>query len=147
MTIAFLRAINEYFIDSVMEADRKDIEGAIGTSGYPTHLDIDRMSNYIADTVQSARTTQLIEKRKAFEFYKQTQEHRSTNIIGEPKSVRDMLSDIVTAISNPDSVPEGLLVAFREQSDGGDDGDIRNIWQDLVKLGLIQPGDSGTKKS
>ena len=145
MTISFLRTINEMIVDAVMDADSKDIKNKIGTQGFPTEPEIDAVKANIAAAVQNARQARLAETRVAFESHKRARIHRShesAESASQVRSVTEMLSDIVSAINNPDSVPKGILVAFREQGEGGNDEDIRRIWLDLVDLGLVNPDDA-----
>ena len=139
MTISFLRTINEMIIDAVMEADSKDIKSNIGTQGFPTESEIDDVKANIAAAVQRARQARLAEKKAAFESHKHSLMNRSSESAALLRSVPEMLSDIVTALNNPTAVPKGILVAFREQGEGGNDEDIRKIWLDLVDLGLVDP--------
>ena len=142
MTISFLRTINEMIVDAVMDADSKDIKNKIGTQGFPTEPEIDAVKANIAAAVQNARQARLAETRVAFESHKRSRIHRPHESTSQVRSVTEMLSDIVSAINNPDSVPKGILVAFREQGEGGNDEDIRRIWLDLVDLGLVNPDDA-----
>ena len=58
-----------------------------------------------------------------------------------------MIRDIVDALQNKaDSVPQGILMAFRNQQEQADESSIHEIWSDLVNLGLITPDDSGDEE-
>ena len=126
-----------------MDTDRKDIDAAIGTPGYPTKSDIEGVKTHIAAVVHAERATRLAEKKAAFESHIRSQIDRPADAILQTRSVTDMLSDIVAAMKSHDAVPEGLLVAFRKQGEGGDDSDIRKIWRDMVDLGLVDPSATG----
>ena len=45
------------------------------------------------------------------------------------------------AMQNQEKVPKGIILAFREQGQNGSEDDIKEIWQNLVELGLIDSGD------
>ena len=51
-----------------------------------------------------------------------------------------MLGDIVQAMQGSEHVPNGLLIAFREQSanQAASEEDIKEIWESLYQLGLIE---------
>lgn len=142
MTLAFIKQINEYVIDATIEASDEEILACIGGEGYPSQQDIHQARAVITQAVKEQRRYRLSQQRAAFQAYKQ--EQNVTQNAPANRSIPEMLSDIVAAMQNQDKVPEGIILAFREQGQGGSEDDIVEIWQNLVELGLIDP--SGTKE-
>ncbi|MEW7974777.1 MAG: hypothetical protein AB2821_14975 [Candidatus Thiodiazotropha endolucinida] len=140
MTLAFIKQLNEYVIEATIEASDEEILARIGNEGYPSQQDIHQARDLITQAVKEQRQNRLSQQRAAFEVYKQ--EQNTTKNITAKRSVPEMLSEIVAAMQNKDKVPEGILLAFREQSQNGSEDDIANIWQNLVELGLIDPNDT-----
>lgn len=139
MTLAFIKQINEYVIDATIEAGDEEILACIGSDGYPTQQHIREALSIITQAVNEQRRLRLSRRKAAFQAYKQDFEIAQNT---PPKrSIPEMLSDIVTAMQNQSKVPEGIILAFREQGKGGSEDDIFEIWQNLVELGLIDPGD------
>ncbi len=140
MKLAFIKQINEYVIDAILETSDEEILASVGDNGYPSQQDIHQARAMVMQAVKEQRQYKLSQKKAAFQLYKQKQ----TNVQNAPskRSIAEMLSDIVTTMQNKDKVPEGIILAFREQSQGGSDGDITEIWQNLVELGLIDQYDT-----
>ncbi|WP_299194784.1 hypothetical protein [uncultured Amphritea sp.] len=141
MTLAFIKQINEYVIDATLEANDEEILACVGSDGYPSLRDIHRAQAMIKQTIKEQRQYRLSQQRAAFQVYKQ--EQKAALNISPKRSIPEMLSDIVAAMQNENKVPEGLILAFREQGQGGSEDDIVKIWQNLVELGLIDPNDTG----
>ena len=140
MTLAFIKQINEYVIDSIIEASDEEILACVGSDGYPSQQDIYQARTVITQAIKEQRQLRLSQQRAAFQAYKQEQEVAQN---APPKrTIPEMLSDIVAAMQNQDKVPEGVILTFREQGQGGSENDIVEIWQNLVELGLIDPNDT-----
>lgn len=137
MSLVFIKQINEYVIDSLLEASDDDILSMVDSPNYPTRKDITTTSQLIQVAIQQDKRRRLEQKRAEYAAYKSHQE--SIHNALSNRSVTAMISDIVAAMQNNTSVPEGLLVAFRDQQDCASDEDIALIWRDLVELGLIDP--------
>lgn len=137
MTLAFIKQINEYVIDATIEASDEEILSAIGDSGYPSQKDIHHARTLITQAVKEQRQYRLDQKKAAFQAYRQ--EQKCAQSPPPKRSIPEMLSDIVAAMQNKDKVPEGIILAFREQGQDGGEDDIKKIWQNLVELGLINP--------
>ena len=140
MTLAFIKQINEYVIDATLEASEKEILASVSSKGYPTQQDIYRARAAITQAVKEQRQNRLSQEKASFQAYKH--EQQSTQESPLNRSIPEMLSDIVAAMHNTDKVPKGIILAFREQGQGGSESDIVQIWQDLVELGLIDPNNS-----
>lgn len=140
MTLAFIKQINEYVIDVILEASDEEILACVGSDGYPSLQDIHQARAVITQAVKEQRQYRLSQQRAAFQAYKQ--EQKATQNVPPKRSIPEMLSDIVAAMQNQNKVPEGLILAFREQGQDGSENDIVEIWQNLVELGLIDPNDT-----
>lgn len=140
MTLAFIKQINEYVIDATLEASEEEILASIGNSGYPSRQDIHQARATITQAVKEQRLYRLSQKKAAFQLYKQKQ--KGVQNTPPKRTISEMLSDIVAAMQNKDKVPEGIILAFREQGQEGSEDDIVEIWQNLVELGLIDPNDT-----
>jgi hypothetical protein len=140
MTLAFIKQINEYVIDATLEASEEEILASIGDSGYPSRQDIHQARTTITQAVKEQRQYRLSQKKAAFQLYKQ--EQKGVQNTPPKRTIPEMLSDIVAAMQNKDKVPEGIILAFREQGQEGSEDDIVEIWQNLVELGLIDPNDT-----
>lgn len=140
MTLAFIKQINEYVIDATIEASDEEILACVGSDGYPSQQDIHIVREIITQAVKEQRQYRLSQQRAAFQAYKQ--EQKATQDISPKRSIPKMLSDIVAAMQNQDKVPEGIILAFREQGQDGSEEDIVEIWQNLVELGLVDPNNT-----
>ncbi len=141
MTLAFIKQINEYVIDATLEVSDEEILSTIGDNSYPSENDIHLARAFITRAVKEQRKFRLSQKKIAFQNYKQEQKN---TLADRPhkRSVPEMLADIVAAIQNTEKVPSGIILAFREQSQDGSEDDIKEIWRNLVELGLINPNDT-----
>ncbi len=140
MTLAFIKQINEYVIDATLEASDEEIFASIGDAGYPSQQDIHQVLATISQAVKKQRQYRLSQQKAAFQLYKQ--EQKGVQNTHPKRTIPKMLSDIVAAMQNKDKVPEGIILAFREQGLSGNEDDIVEIWKNLVELGLIDPIDS-----
>lgn len=140
MTLAFIKQINEYVIEATIEASDEEILACIGCDGYPSQQDVFQARTVIKLAIKEQRQLRLSQQRAAFQAYKQEQKVAQN----EPSklTIPEMLSDIVAAMQNQDKVPEGIILAFRKQGQGGNDDDIFEIWQNLVELGLVDSNDT-----
>jgi len=140
MTLAFIKQINEYVIDATIEASDEEILSCVGSDGYPSQQDIHKAHEIIRQAVKEQRQNRLAQQKAAFQAYQQ--EQKVAKNIPPKRSIPEMLSDIVAAMQSQDKVPEGIILAFREQGQDGSEDDITEIWRNLVELGLIDPNDT-----
>ena len=140
MTVAFIKQINEYVIDATTEASDEEILASVGSYGYPSQQDIHQAREMITHSVKEMQRYRLSQQRALFQSYRQ--EQKVVQNVPSKRLISEMLSDIVTAMQNQDKVPEGIILAFREQSQDGSEEDIVEIWQNLVALGLIDPSNT-----
>lgn len=140
MTLAFIKQINKYVIDATLEASDEEILACVGSDGYPSQQDIHRALETITRAVKEQRQYRLSQQKAAFQTYKQEQE--DTQNVPLKRSIPKMLSDIVAVMQNQAKVPNGIVLAFREQGQGGSEDDIVKIWRSLVELDLIDPNDT-----
>lgn len=140
MNLEFVKQINEYVIESLLEANDEDILSKVDTPNYPTSEDITTASQLIQQAIQEDKRKRLEQKKAEFAAYNVSQESTFETLLRRP--VTNMIADIVAAMQNTDEIPEGILVAFREQQEDASDEDIALIWQSLVELGLIDPNDN-----
>lgn len=139
MTITFLRTIDKLISESIIEADDIEIAAMIGNPGCPSDSDIDAAKLVTLRAVENSRAKTLADRQQAFAAYRQSLAEQTIKTSQTSRPIALKLRDIVNALSNTESTPEGILMAFREQGDGGSDDDIEKIWQDMVALGLIKP--------
>ncbi len=138
MSAEFLKMINEYIIDSIIECDDDEYLSNIGKDGYSSQEDIDFARSFIQATVRELRQERLNASR---ERYAQSKSQKSgvLDTISTTKPLQEMLTQIISVMQSEEQVPDGLLIAFREQGKTGSEEGIRNIWKSLVELGLIDP--------
>ncbi len=119
MSINLLREINELVVEADIEQPDNEILSRLGLYGFPNR----------AQRLNQAK----------LEYRKRLDDSERKVISSRSLSLADMLQDIVKAMHNPNKVPEGLLVAFREQSQNQEasEDDIREIWESFARLGLI----------
>lgn len=135
MNLEFIKQINEYIIESLIEARDDEILSLIDAPTYPSSKDIATASLLIEVTIKQSQRNRLERKKAEFTAYKS----RQKQIEPLHRPVTKMISDIVATMQNTDNIPEGILLAFREQQESVSDEDIALIWQSLVELGLIDP--------
>ncbi|TNE75241.1 MAG: hypothetical protein EP334_10675 [Gammaproteobacteria bacterium] len=140
MNLEFVKQINEYVIESLLEATDEDILSNVGSPNYPTSEDITTASQLIQQAIQEDKRKRLEQKKAEFAAYNISKEITSKVLLRRP--ITNMIADIVAAMQNTNEIPEGVLVAFREQQEDASDEDIALIWQNLVELGLIDPNDN-----
>lgn len=140
MNLGFIKQINEYVIQSLLEANDDDILSMVDSPDYPTSEEIALASQRIQQAIQEDKHKRLEQKKAEFAAYKIRQETGFEALLHRP--VGTMISDIVAAMQNTNDIPEGVLMAFRGQQEHASDDDIALIWQSLVELGLIDPNDN-----
>ena len=144
MNLEFIKQINEYVIEAILETDDHESLALIDQTNWPSKIDINNAKAVISQKIAARQKQILIQKRAEFQAYKivkkNFQETQKPN-----RTVTEMLSDIVKSMQNKDTLPEGLLMAFREQGQGGSDDDIKKIWKKLVDLGVINSNEDDKK--
>ena len=140
MSLAFIKLINDYVIDATLEASDEDILSNVGQEGCPSWDVIHQTQSFLHEAIEERRRARLEQKKAEYQTYK-NQKDKLLRTTGSKKTLGDMLSDIVRVMQNSDAVPKPVSMAFREQSKAGNDDAIREIWQALVDLGLIDLGD------
>lgn len=139
MTLGFIKQINEYIIDATLKDSDEEILASVGRSGYPSQQEVKQAHTAIIQAIGEQRKHQLSQQKSAFEEYKRNK--KVTQFSSHKKPISEMLSDIISTLQSQDKIPEGIILAFREQSKGGSEEDIAEIWQNLVELGLIDSGE------
>ncbi|WP_022954812.1 hypothetical protein [Leucothrix mucor] len=138
MTIAFIKQINEYVINATLEASDEAILASVGSDGYPSPQEVQQACAAITQTISQQRANRLSQEQSAFAEYKKNQ--KNIQNAQQRRSIPEMLSDIVSTMQKQNkAVPDGIILAFREQGKGDSEEDIIEIWQNLVELGLIDP--------
>lgn len=139
MSIKLLREINELFIEAEIERPDNEILSLLGFNGFPTLNQLSGLQNALSNAITLNRTKRLNQAKS--EFSKHIEDSNRQFISSRSLSMGNMLQDIVKAMQDTNKVPEGLLFAFREQSQNKEasEDDIREIWESFVRLGLIAP--------
>jgi len=136
MNVSFFDEMNELIIESILEASDEEILASIGGEGLPTWNEVQQSHDFIQNSLQTKREERLEANKSKLLSFKSARE-KLINKLKSSKKVDEMVGDIVNVIQNKEGVPDGVLIAFREQSKGGSDDDIKDIWENLVRLGLI----------
>jgi len=136
MSIRFLQHINDLIIEA--DIDETEILALVGQDGFLTAQEIEDVKTFIHDAIADNRKARLDQVKADF-IRNRAQESKRLADTKRNRSLSDMLGDIVKAMQNTDRVPEGILLAFREQStnQAASEQDIREIWESLLQLGLI----------
>lgn len=135
MSITFLEEINELIAQATIDATDEDIK-ILFESSSEFSLALQRMNAVINQAVTENRKKRLQTLRSAFTSSKEITE--SSRKISVTRSIDKMLGDIAAVIKNRNgSIPEGISMAFRNQGVAASDEDIKDLWQKLVDLGLI----------
>jgi len=140
MSIEFIKQFNESIIEATLEATDEEILSTLRKEGYPTQSDIELVHAYIKQAIKENRRQRLEQKKFEFTEYKNNRVNTIQSVIAK-KSIDEMFADIIAVMQKKDKVPDGLLVAFREQSKKTSDEGIEEIWKNLMELGLIDPTD------
>ena len=136
MSNALIAEINYLIAEGDIEQTDAEIFASLGKNGFPTLDEITKLQDLLNKHIISNRAKRLEAKKAAF---KQHQVESSRKMRSSKKvSIADMIQGIAQAIQNP-KAPEGLIVAFREQSTNKatSEEDITEIWKSFVQLGLI----------
>lgn len=144
MNLELIKQINEYVIESLLEAEEQEILSCIDSPDYPSSQDIGEASQRIRSAIQESKRLRLAERKAAFAAHQANQADASED--SKRRTAAEMVADIAKALQKRDNVPEGLLLAFREQQDNATDEDVARIWRDLVALGLIDPDDTDSER-
>ena len=136
MSIRFLQHINDLIIET--DTDESEILALVGQDGFLTAQEIEDVKTFIQDAIADNRKARLDQVKADF-IRNRAQASKKLADTKRDRSLSDMLGDIVKAMQNTDRVPEGILLAFREQStnQAASEQDIRDIWESLLQLGLI----------
>lgn len=139
MSIQLLREMNELVIEADIERPDNEILSLLGLNGFPTFGQLSELQAALSNAITLNRAERL--NRAKSEFSKHFEDSKRKFISSRSLSMMDMLQDIVKAMQDPNKVPEGLLLAFREQSQNQEasEDDIREIWESFARLGLIDP--------
>lgn len=138
MTKAYLRSLNELIIQSTLEASDDEISLLIDSPSGISSEKIISMCDHIHTQVKEYRDDRLIKQKQDFIAWQRQQQDSIEKSVSKI-NIGDMLKDIVAVMTRSDKVPEGLLLAFREQSGTISDEGIIETWKNLVELGLIDP--------
>lgn len=140
MTKAYLRSLNELIIQSTMEAGDEEVSSLIDSPHGISYEKITAIRNNINFQIKKYRDTRL-EKLKQDFIESQRQQLLSVEKAAANVTIDSMLRSIAAVINRSEDLPEGLLLAFREQSGQVGDEAIIEAWKNLVELGLIDPND------
>ena len=139
MSVGFVKEINDLISDAILESSDEEILSNIGKAGYPSWNSVREAKKLLAQAVAKSRASRLEQAKVSFAKDKEKNSGIRTDKLAT-KNINDMIVDIVQAMQTKgESIPNGLLVAFREQSKEGSEQDIKEIWESLVSLGLIDP--------
>src|SRR5690554_1587550 len=140
MTKTFIDKINDLIDEAILEAPADELEREIGLPGFPSTQEIQNFQNIITSAVQESRRARLQAAKQAFQERKSDIRDQITLARQRNRSISGMITDIVSAIAKKrEQMPEGLTLAFRNESKEVSDDTIRATWEKLVKLGLIDP--------
>lgn len=141
MSLEFIKQINDFVIDSYMDASDEEILSLLDRPDYPTRAQVSGALEMIQRSIKSENRSRLEQKRAEFTAHKIKKQQSITSLLNKP--IASMIADIATAMQKTDEVPEGLLIAFRNQENSSDE-DIVKLWQDLADLGLIDSQDENS---
>lgn len=136
MSLSFIKLINDYVIDATLETPDEDILSTVGHEGYPSWDAIKQTQTFLREAIEEKRQARLEQRWSQFRAHKKEKD----NVLrtkGSKITLDDMLSDIVAIMQNSNAVPQSVSMAFREQSEAGNEDAIREAWRSLVDLGLI----------
>lgn len=140
MTKAYLHSLNELIIQSTLEASDEEMSSLIDSPHSISYKNITAIRNDINVQIKKYRDLRL-EKLKQDFMESQRQEKRSVEKAAANLTIDSMLKSIAAVMTRSEGLPEGLLLAFREQSGQVGDEAIIEAWKNLVELGLIDPND------
>jgi hypothetical protein len=140
MTKAYLRSLNELIIQSTLEASDEEISSLIDSPHGISYEKIAVIGNDINVQIKKYRDARLKKLKQNF-MESQSQQQSSVEKAAAKLTIDSMLKSIAAVMNRSDELPEGLLLAFREQSGQVGDEAIIEAWKNLVELGLIDPND------
>ncbi len=140
MTKAYLRSLNELIIQSTIEASDEEASSLIDSPHGISYEKITAIRNNINFQIKKYRDARLEKLKKDF-LESQRQQQTSIEKAAANVTIDSMLRSIAAVMNRSESLPEGLLLAFREQSGQVGDEAIIEAWKNLVELGLIDPND------
>lgn len=140
MTKAYLRSLNELIIQSTIEASDEEASSLIDSPHGISYEKITAIRNNINVQIKKYRDARL-EKLKQDFIESQRQQLLSVEKAAANLTIESMLRSIAAVMNRSENLPEGLLLAFREQSGQVGDEAIIEAWKNLVELGLIDPND------
>lgn len=143
INLEFVKQVNEYVIESILEASEEEILSLIDSLNYPTSEEIAATSQLVQQAIQLEKRRRLERNKAEFAAYEKSRENAIKLLQNRP--VASMIADIVSTMQKGDGIPQGVLLAFREQQESTSDEDIALIWQSLVELGLIDPYEDDNK--
>jgi len=140
MTKTFIEKINELIDEAILEASAEELEQEIGLPGFPSEQEIENFQNIIATAIRESRRARLLASKQAFDARRSEIRDQSASVRKRDRSISEMIADIATAMTRKgDQMPKGLTLAFRNESEAVSDDFVRETWEKLVKLGLIDP--------
>jgi hypothetical protein len=144
MNLEFIKQVNEYVIEAILETDDHETLALIDQTNWPSQIDLNNAKAVISQKLATRQKQILAQNKAEFQAYKKDK-NNFLEMQKSSRTVTEMLSDIVKSMQNKDTVPEGILMAFRDQGQAGSDDDIKRIWKALVELGVIDPNKDDKK--
>lgn len=140
MNKAYLRSLNELIIQSTLEASDEETSSLIDSPYGISYEKITAIRNDINVQIKKYRDVRLEKLKKDF-MESQRQQKISIEKAAANLTIDSMLKSIAAVMTHSEGLPEGLLLAFREQNGQVGDEAIIEAWKNLVELGLIDPND------
>lgn len=140
MTKAYLRSLNELIIQSTLEASDEETSSLINSPHGISYEKITAIRKDINVQIKKYRDARLEQLKQEF-MESQRQQQSSVEKAAANVTIDSMLRSIAAVMNRSESLPEGLLLAFREQNGQVGDEAIIEAWKNLVELGLIDPND------
>lgn len=136
MGLQFLEEIEELISEATIDVDAEEILDEIKPDDHVLQEQMQRIDAVLESCVKESRERRLLENRHAFEQSKllKAATLRSSRA---KKTVGEMIADIAHIMGSGRNIPQGLIVEFRELSQGGSDDDIQQIWENLAELGFF----------
>lgn len=137
MSLRLLQELNHLIIEGDIEQSDEDVLAQLGRNGFPSLSQLTALQASLSQAISYSRAERLASAKSAFNQH--LVDSKKAFLSFRNLSMSDMLQDIVQAMQNSEKVPDGLLMAFREQSQNQEasEDDIREIWESFVRLGLI----------
>lgn len=142
MSVRLFEEINEMLIESSFECADSEVMSSLGENGYPDENTVCNVQSELLKAINKNREKRLKTVRSDFLSFESKVSNNASDI-SENMSDEAMISDIALVMSGNHNVPEGIMIAFREQSQSSkfDRNDIQKIWKDLYELELIKRED------